>query len=120
MEEIEIALPYPPSVNHYWRHTKQGRHYIAPKGVAFREAVYMRCRAISGKNSPLFCKSVDVSVKVFPPDNRRRDIDNILKALLDGLVHGRLLEDDSLIMKLTVEKFEACRGGMVVVKITER
>lgn len=26
---LEIALPYPPSVNHYWRHTRNGRHYIS-------------------------------------------------------------------------------------------
>ena len=36
---------------------------------------------------PLTGKLV-VDVEVFPPDNRRRDIDNVQKALLDALEHG--------------------------------
>lgn len=33
---LEIALPYPPSVNHYWRHTRSGKHYISEKGRKFK------------------------------------------------------------------------------------
>lgn len=112
---LEIALPYPPSVNHYWRHTKAGTHYISKEGKAFREQVYRICRVVNAR----FLDKVAIQIAVFPPDNRRRDIDNILKALLDGLVHGKLIEDDSLIMQLHIEKFEPRKDGLVVVKIKE-
>jgi len=40
---VELCLPYPPSVNHYWRHTRQGRHYISKAGREFRQKVLNIC-----------------------------------------------------------------------------
>jgi Holliday junction resolvase RusA-like endonuclease len=37
-----------------------------------------------------------------PPDKRRRDIDNPVKATLDALVHWGVLHDDSCIVELLV------------------
>ena len=38
-------------------------------------------------------------IDLYPPDNRRRDVDNSLKCLPDTFTHGGLYADDSLIYK---------------------
>lgn len=113
-----LELPFPPSVNAYWRHPVSGnlvgRHLVSEKGRAYRASVLgiaMRYRI------PMFQSRLSVSVDVFPPDRRRRDLDNLLKALLDGLVHARVIEDDSLIDKLTVERYQTAPKGLVRVFI---
>lgn len=102
---IVLELPFPPSVNTYWRHPTKGklagRHLISEKGREYRESVinilaYRRLDKIEGR----LCVAVDA----FPPDRRRRDLDNICKGLLDGLVHAKVIEDDSLIDRLTIER----------------
>jgi Holliday junction resolvase RusA-like endonuclease len=39
----------------------------------------------------------------FPPDARRRDIDNYNKALFDALTHAGIWEDDSQVQRMLVE-----------------
>jgi len=58
-----------------------------------------------------------VRVEVYPPDNRRRDIDNVQKALLDAMQHGGAYADDSQIVRLTIEKCEPVEGGKTIVRI---
>ena len=58
-----------------------------------------------------------VSIDVHPPDRRRRDIDNLQKALLDALAHGGAYHDDSQIARLTVEKRGVVPDGKVCVRI---
>lgn len=38
---------------------------------------------------------VEVEILVSAPDNRKRDLDNLAKVVLDSLVNARVLEDDS-------------------------
>jgi crossover junction endodeoxyribonuclease RusA len=54
---------------------------------------------------------LELSVMLYPPDRRRRDIDNVCKALLDSLTFAGLIEDDSLIDKLTIERGTVVKGG---------
>ena len=67
---IELELPYPPSVNHYWRHYR-GRTLISRGGRAFRDAV--RAALAAAGTKPL-SGPLAVAVEVYPPDRRRRDI----------------------------------------------
>jgi crossover junction endodeoxyribonuclease RusA len=59
-------------------------------------------------------------IEVFPPDNRRRDLDNLQKSLWDSLQHGGAYHDDSQVVRYEVEKFAVVPGGKVVVTIEER
>ena len=61
--------------------------------------------------------AVAVSIDAYPPDKRRRDLDNIQKALLDALVHADVIEDDSLIDALSIQRHEAKDEGEVIVRI---
>ena len=47
------------------------------------------------------------------PDRRRRDLDNILKSMLDALA-GHIYQDDSQIVDLRIVRGEVVKGGSVV------
>jgi crossover junction endodeoxyribonuclease RusA len=81
---IEIELPYPPSVNHYYRNVGP-RTLISREGRRYRERVQAQLAALGIR--PLSGRLV-VRVEVYPPDNRRRDLDNLQKSLWDALQHG--------------------------------
>ena len=94
-----LILPYPPTVNHYWLRNRNGSVRISPAGLAFRQEVALKCRQERIKR---LTGRLAVVVEAFPPDNRRRDLDNVLKALLDALQHGGAFEDDSQIDDLRI------------------
>ena len=58
-----------------------------------------------------------VEVLVHPPDRRRRDMDNVQKALLDAMQHGGANADDSQIVRLSIERGEPVDGGRTTVRI---
>ena len=110
---MEFALPHPPSINHYWRRVGP-RTLISREGRRFRERVTailaaMKVRPVVGR--------LAVEVEVFPPDNCRRDVGNVFKALLDALQHGGAYADDSQIVRLSIEKREPVEGGKTIVRI---
>ena len=113
---LELELPYPPSVNHYWRMWR-GRMVISTEGRAYRERVSLMLRAANVRPVP---GKLAVHVEVYPPDNRRRDLDNLQKALLDSMQHGGAFHDDSQIVWLLIEKAQNVPGGKVLVRIKER
>ena len=92
------GLPFPPSVNHYWRHVGH-RTLISRTGRAYRQQVLhdvqqLQLRVITG---PIRLEAI-----VTRPDRRRRDLDNLLKSLLDALDHANVYEDDSQIRDLRI------------------
>ncbi len=97
---IELTLPFPPTINHYYGNRKNGAKYIKPKGQQFRRLVNVIVKKLYADQKLNF--NLAVEIDVYPPDKRKRDIDNILKALLDALTHANVYVDDSLIKKLTI------------------
>jgi crossover junction endodeoxyribonuclease RusA len=110
---FEITLPWPPSVNTYWR-TFQGRMIISEKGRQYRkdvaDQVLIQCAA---KN---YVGKLQVEIQAFRPDNRRRDLDNLLKAVLDGCTHAGVWQDDSNIVDLRIYWADTV-GGMLKLKV---
>lgn len=109
---MRLTLPYPPSANRYYRNVGR-RTLISREGRAYREKV---CAVLPAKTRPL-PGALAVYVEVFPPDRRRRDLDNTQKALLDALQHGGIYRDDSQIDLLHIERKDVVKGGKVVVEI---
>lgn len=112
---IEFTLPWPPSVNRYWR-TFQGRMIISAEGREFRETVGDQM-TLQGKVAH-YEKPLRVEIEAWRPDKRRRDLDNLLKATLDGLAHAGVYADDSQIVDLRIY-WAPNIGGMLKVKIEE-
>lgn len=103
--ELLLILPYCPSVNHYWL-AKGKLRFLSQSAKKFRQEVSMLC-GIAMRNSPKtfpFTGRLNVSINVWPPDARKRDVDNILKGCLDSLTHAGVYHDDSQIDKLTVRR----------------
>ena len=107
---ISVELPWPPSVNNYWRHTSRG-HYISPEGKKFKRAVQIMLSNYRPSES-----RISVLIEAYPPDRRGRDLDNIQKALLDSM-QGLLFRDDSQIDDLRIVRREVVKHGRVVVHL---
>jgi crossover junction endodeoxyribonuclease RusA len=112
---IEITLPWPPSVNTYWRNF-DGRMIISARGREYRETVGDQMTL--QKMVKHFKGQLKVEIEAFRPDKRRRDLDNLLKATLDGLAHAGVYEDDSQIVDLRIYWAKDI-GGMLKIKIEE-
>lgn len=112
---IELALPFPPSVNHYYRHVG-ARTLISRGGRAYRDAVIALLRS---RRSPPLTGRLQVSIQIHPPDRRRRDLDNVQKSLLDALQHAGVYADDSQIDTLTITRRDPVPGGAALVAISE-
>jgi Holliday junction resolvase RusA-like endonuclease len=110
---FQAELPYPPSINHYWRRVGP-RTLISRAGRRFRQRVVA---SLAGRRLEPLAGPLVVEVEIYPPDHRRRDIDNVQKALLDALQHGGVYLDDSQIIRLTITKCEPVVGGKTVVRI---
>lgn len=116
MTTITINLPYPPSVNTYYRRLN-GRTLISRKGRLFKKEVANRV-AWNRLNLQLEIR-LDVTITLHPPNRRKRDIDNSVKALLDALEAAGVFLDDSQVDRLLVERGEVEKGGLAVVKINK-
>lgn len=113
---IELTMPWPPSVNTYWR-TFQGRMIISADGRAYRKAVADQVLVQSGAKH--LAGKLVVEIEAWRPDNRRRDLDNLLKAVLDGLTHAGVWDDDSNIVDLRIYWADQV-GGMLKIKVREK
>jgi Holliday junction resolvase RusA-like endonuclease len=110
---LQFDLPYPPSVNHYWRRVG-AKTLISRAGRTFRASV---CSLLAARQIQPLVGPLVVRIDAFPPDRRRRDIDNITKALLDALQHGGAYHDDNQIVSLTITKRDVVPGGQTHVTI---
>lgn len=116
---IEIALPWPPSVNHYWRTPRTGplagRTMVSEHGRLYRAAVAEQVMLQGAAR--LMAGRLSVEVEVIEPDRRARDIDNLLKATLDSLTHAGVWMDDQQIDDLRIWRRPGVIGGMVKVRV---
>ena len=113
---LEITIPFPPSLNSYYRHVGH-KVLISARGRAYRTEVVTIIRMMRLKR--FNDKRVIVSIMMHPPDKRRRDVDNYLKVVFDSITHSGLWSDDSNVDKLSIERGEIVREGRMVVRIAE-
>lgn len=110
---LEITLPWPPSVNRYWR-SIDGRAIISAEGRAYREAAMFHIQ--QQKAAKRIAEPIRVVIEAYRPDKRRRDLDNLFKATLDSLAHGGVYNDDAQIQDLRIY-WAPTIGGMLKIKI---
>jgi len=111
MDAIQLILPFPPSVNHYWRNVK-GRVLISKAGRGYIKEVGDRIHAALGDHEPIK-KRLSLEVLVHCPDKRQRDLDNLIKAIQDSLTKSGLIGDDSQIDRLLVVRGSVQKPGSV-------
>lgn len=123
---LRFELPWPPSVNTYWRHivlggkfkkaraqvliSEQGREYRVRVAEAVRQQQVPK-GAVKGR--------LAVHAVAYPPDARTRDLDNCWKGLLDALYHAGVIEDDGHIDDLHIVRAAKQPGGVMRLEVRE-
>jgi crossover junction endodeoxyribonuclease RusA len=103
-DAITLTLPWPPSVNGYWRSIVRGKgpkarptQILSERGREYRAkaAVALLEQGITAK----FTGPVRVTERYYPPDLRKRDLDNLRKSPRDALSHYGVWSDDSQVVE---------------------
>ena len=110
---IQHTLPWPPTVNTYWRNIK-GRTIISERGRKYRLEVLAQ---LAGAEPMMGRLAIKIAAN--PPDKRKRDLDNILKALLDSLTFAHVIEDDSQFDFISIARRDVIKDGAVQITITQ-
>lgn len=109
-----IKLPYPPSMNTYWRNFR-GNTVLSKAGREYKTAV---AECVVEQNVPKFGdKRLEVTLFLYPRSKVVTDLDNRLKAVLDGLEEAGVYDNDSQIDVLMIQRGEIRKGGAVDVMI---
>lgn len=111
---MKYEIPWPPSMNRLWRAvggrvilSKEGREYYARAREVLTPQVKFRHEA-----------QVRVHVDFYPPDRRRRDLDNLLKAVLDAGTKCGVWRDDSQVIEIHARRMAPTEGGLVVMEVS--
>jgi crossover junction endodeoxyribonuclease RusA len=111
----EITLPWP----HPWL-SPNARVHWTQKRTATRNAREAACWVAkeAGWHRREWPDALRVSLTFHPPDNRRRDADNMLassKALLDGIADAIGRDDNG--WSISMSRAEPRKGGAVLVRL---
>lgn len=112
----ELHLPFPPTVNSYYKRNHGYGVRISDKGRKFRAEVQAEIEEQWGSFEMLEGKLL-VEVIEHVPDKRIRDLDNYMKPLLDALTHAGIWEDDSQINQLMIYRGAQCYSGKIALRI---
>jgi crossover junction endodeoxyribonuclease RusA len=112
-ELLCLRLPWPPSINNYYA-TFLGRRIVSREGRTYRKLIntYVGLARVTTRHERL-----GLLILAYPPDKRKRDLDNLLKPLLDALQSGGAFLDDSQIDDLRIKRMPICKGGKIEVNI---
>lgn len=108
---VTIELPWPPSSNTYWRRNGS-RYFISNKGQSYRKDAAWLCHKFRG-----YFKGIDrlkLSILAYPPDRRKRDLDNLFKSVLDSLQHATVFVDDSQIDELSIKRMDTKESKLII------
>lgn len=111
-----ISLPFlPPSVNQifYTDFKNKTRH----KSKRYRDFLSQMDYYLPAQEKNLLKGDLSVEINFYFPDKRKRDIDNCVKAVLDGLKYYSLIGDDSQIQTLHLEKYYRKNNPETVIEI---
>ncbi len=110
---VTFTLPYPPSANRYWRNVRgmvikseEARNYQTEAGWLAKQSGF------DCTNQP-----VSVTMYVYRPQ-KRGDLDNSIKVLLDSL-KGIIYTDDDQVVSIHAERYDDKRNPRVEVLIEE-
>lgn len=95
----------------------RGGRVYTPRETQDYEAAVARAAIAAG-----VCRlegAVSLTLEITPPDNKRRDIDNCAKTIMDGL-NGVAYEDDSQVRLLVVSMGAWSEDGSRVVVVARR
>jgi len=117
---INLELPWPPSINEYWKpgKTLAGRStmYMTPRAKLFRNDSIWLIKSQLRRYEPI-PGALSVKIVLTPPRNIG-DIDNVIKPIFDALTHARVIGDDKQIKHMEVWIKPAVAPGFVRLSIS--
>jgi len=117
--EHRFMLPWPPSMNTYWRKWNN-RMVLSPKGRAYRGEVATAPDVIKWLGRfEIMDARLKMLIWIHPPDRRKRDLDNLPKGIQDSLQKAGVYVDDCQIDDLHLIRKKIIKGGMALVFVTE-
>lgn len=118
MTEIKLTLPAPPSINRLWR-VRGSIVYKTKLYTDYKQAVMDVVKKSGYLNLKLETRLYYEAV-YYPPDKRKRDIDNFCsKALLDSLTSAGVYVDDSQIDIIHYQRGPVVKDGKIEIIIRE-
>ena len=109
----EMRLPFPPSVNHIWQKDPHGMHLS--EDVRRYVSQVKQLALLNGQGDTEYFLRVSmepepkqrlmVRASFFCPDNRKRDLDNLFKAVFDCLTKAGIWPDDSQVFEIKAKKY---------------
>lgn len=115
---MKLILPFPPSINGYWRSPGKGA-LISARGRTYRVNAIASVWEQLKRRPQLITHEIDIHVILYPPSRAKRDLDNFLKALFDSLTYAGVWADDSQIKRMFVEWGDVTCHGKAEVTINE-
>ncbi len=103
----------PPSVNQMYRTGKSGTRYKRSEVSNWQEETALKLRELWNKEA--YTGNVEVHIVLTVKGNRRWDIDNRLKSLIDCLELGGVIEDDAQIWGIVAYKERGEKDGVEIV-----
>lgn len=98
------------------RHNR-GRTHISTEGQAYRDNV---ARIIKDKTLDIGLSTpLKIRIECHMPDRRRRDLDNLQKAVFDALTKSGFWLDDQQVDDYRVKRMPIVKGGRLELTITE-
>jgi crossover junction endodeoxyribonuclease RusA len=97
---MTFTMPYPPTVNTYWRIFK-GRMILSANARRYKQTAALKAKAAGAR--PLQ-GPVSVTLHVYRP-RKVGDLDNVLKACLDAL-RGVAYVDDKQITDISAHRYD--------------
>lgn len=89
----ELVMPFPPTTNNLYRNAgSRGRVKTSAYRLWLQEAALL----LRAQRAPRVAGSYSLAITADRPDNRRRDLGNLEKAVSDCLVQAGVVEDDHL------------------------
>lgn len=112
---MTLTLPWPPSVNSYWRRVGN-KTILSAAAREYRGAATAACLEQGAPH--LGTARVRILISACPPDRRQRDLDNLHKGVLDALAFAGVFDDDSQVDDLRIVRGDLHRpAGSVTVQI---
>ena len=117
---LHFRLDWPPTVNTYWKPTLKGRYggismRLSERGRKYKDQAYLQM--LEQKVAKGLTGRIEVLIDAYPPDRRKRDLDNILKPLGDVMQEYGVFLDDEQIDILIIRR--RGKGGCVDIHVSE-
>lgn len=118
LDAVVLVLPYPPTVNHYYRLRRGGKGLcLSPAAEQYRIDCFA---AVQDQGAPRIAGRLLLEADIYPPDQQERDIDNLGKGLFDALQACGVFPSDRLVdcQRFTRRESRPPRG-LVIVRISK-